>query len=765
MALFLNCILLFYIVSTATAVISYSVHCFNAEGSLPTQQSPSSTSACPIPYSLTSCTLKPITVGLNDEPKGSYITYDNKCVAWSTFYGDNGGGIQVFARCCDFSGLGSTSQQNIATYTSPISADNDDAVTSVSCTSNQALIGCTSFGNTIGYDGSFVGLADNPYPGNKSHGIYDTDNICSAQNGYNGVGVYAYATCYDKTSILNGYEIDCVMVLGNWSTGNTQSGTPSSVTCPSNEYFMTSCAPFSWWNSIAENYIQNNQCIVTDNRGGSYQNIAIHSVAYAVCCRMIIPTSSPTINPTRNPIEPTISPSSTLTINPTSVTPGPTLSPYPSGNIIGCFDTSASYCPNGVGCFGSNSCAQCNFPISYSSNLLHTCSIQNLSSICHNEHPNYCAYTSVPSNYPTQQPTISPETHIPTISPTNIPTTNPTFEPTLSPIFASNNPTYRPTQSPFETGNAEVTMITTQNINHNTDESLKPIYVWEIGKYMFIIVIALILILCCICCVLCCRIHNNKNGNKNQTGYKIDTKQIMRNKIQNNPNNDINLQLSGIPSFLFKNKNKKESSTGIYNNKISIVSILDDEDEGTVTNTNNNNNNNTNSGLADDEFEIITKDISDDKNNKYIGEPHGTIDIVSDVILTGSDDENETPGTDENNNEEDVITSEGTGDSDEPVINDEYEQTVTFTGKNDNDDVFGYNVYHDNNHIIKELQQPMEEIKYNDDIKMVKENNAELKQKSSDESIYMDYHQYKDKKIREQINNDNQKTDNGMEEI
>ena len=136
-------------------------------------------------------------------------------------------------------------------------------------------------GNTVGFDGAYVGNEYTFY--NHTYGTFGTLNKCTAQNGYNGVGVYAQSVCFNHTLLANEYELECAMVLGNKTSGTTQSGTPSIAKCPSPDYFMSSCSGYSWWNSVGQYAIENDECIVTDNRAGIDGNgVEVHSVASGI---------------------------------------------------------------------------------------------------------------------------------------------------------------------------------------------------------------------------------------------------------------------------------------------------------------------------------------------------------------------------------------------------------------------------------------------------------------------------------------------------
>ena len=393
----------------------------------------------------------------------------------------------------------------------------------------------------------------------------------------------------------------------------------------------------------------------------------------------------------------------------------PTIEAFPDGNIVACFDVPSSYCQPGgseLGCFEASNCAKCNYPNSWSTNGLHTCSALNISQRCHDLYPSECLYptdsptilpthlpTKVPTKLPTQNPSDSP-TNSPTMEPTLMPTAHPSkspsnlpssktptasptdlptadmqsFYPTDAPSDAptmrlSDDPTNIPTSKPSMDSTsasvaltALVTMVSTKTPSKIEHEIIND----QIIEYMIIIIVLLSLILCCLCCLWIHRLCI-KPQTKMKLSYDYDTAiyNMQQNALHHNNSKQLTLQMSEVPTYSEKDKTETDS--------VRIIEY------------------NTNGNIAEDEFIINDSD----ENAEYTkGEVYNHL----------TDDDEATPGS----NVEDAVTSEGTGDDDEET------QTVGMET---------LNVYKD-----------------------------EMKEKSSESSyLYLDYDEYAEQRVKDQL--------------
>ena len=152
-------------------------------------------------------------------------------------------------------------------HASAISELADDSITSVQCGTDETLVGCSGHSESAQFDGAFP----------------STNNTCSAQNGFSSPsGAYADAVCLDNTLLLDAYTLECVVVSGAQSTFEDREG-ESRVSCPSSEYFMSSCSAQSDWNAIARYFIEGeDDCTVSNNKYGAVVASAIWCVRLCV---------------------------------------------------------------------------------------------------------------------------------------------------------------------------------------------------------------------------------------------------------------------------------------------------------------------------------------------------------------------------------------------------------------------------------------------------------------------------------------------------
>lgn len=230
-----------------------------------------SQTSCSTGYILVSCGFQT----LNDTAwlsfDGSYIENDI-CYARMGFKGNPwftylNIAVQAIARCCAL-----PSSTTCTTYQSPRSNIYDDNKTVITCPeTNQILMGCGVstdggyYNNGDDYgspaiDGSYPLLQDwwDPTVGQ----LFPTNNSCTAANGGEGTGVYAWATCCSTTDPT--VDIKCGMIKGNHSPkipGQSNNGQLSIVTCPS-DYFMTGCSSFTYFKSHSKWAINDdNECV------------------------------------------------------------------------------------------------------------------------------------------------------------------------------------------------------------------------------------------------------------------------------------------------------------------------------------------------------------------------------------------------------------------------------------------------------------------------------------------------------------------------
>ena len=119
---------------------------------------------------------------------------------------------------------------------------------------------------------------DGSHPGYDTNGkdnpneLLATSNVCTAQNGNGGSGVWANARCCIEDD--PDYILDCKQIWGE-ASGNNE-GDYSSVSCPSG-YFMSGCNVFTYWQDIDGARIIGDTCY-------AYNGHDSRVWAVAVCC-------------------------------------------------------------------------------------------------------------------------------------------------------------------------------------------------------------------------------------------------------------------------------------------------------------------------------------------------------------------------------------------------------------------------------------------------------------------------------------------------
>ena len=136
--------------------------------------------------------------------------------------------VKAKAYCCDLTDWGITNN-DCESPVSPVSADDDDAPTSVTCSNGYTLFGCTYIGESD-MDGGCVSTTTDCNP--SQHG--NNPIRCVGRDGSNsGGGITSRARCCKSSfSYANADDLVCIIQYSSQSI--------NSVGCP-NGYFPLSC--------------------------------------------------------------------------------------------------------------------------------------------------------------------------------------------------------------------------------------------------------------------------------------------------------------------------------------------------------------------------------------------------------------------------------------------------------------------------------------------------------------------------------------------
>ena len=154
-----------------------------------------------------------------------FLTYNN---AHTYFYHSIFIRVKAKAYCCDLTDWGITNS-DCESPISSISADNDDAPTSITCSNGYTLFGCTYIGESR-IDGGCVSTTTDCNP--SQHG--NKPIRCVGRDGETGNGgITSRARCCKSSfSYANADDLECIIQYSSQSI--------NSVGCP-NGYFPLSC--------------------------------------------------------------------------------------------------------------------------------------------------------------------------------------------------------------------------------------------------------------------------------------------------------------------------------------------------------------------------------------------------------------------------------------------------------------------------------------------------------------------------------------------
>ena len=250
--------------------ISHTIHCFNAEGDFVSSDAGlQSTASCPSAYTLLSCGM---TQNGSVKYTGSFIRND-QCLGYGA-KSESGGYIQVHARCCNLTDYGSPFQF----YESTTYFEVDDDPLYQSCGSdNEELVACAGYKHVLDETDDDPKYFDGFSAGNRDDWDYvdtslDTYDKCVTVNGYTAsADGYSGAMCYDKSTMDNGYDIECVSRWGDRTYYRDDD--TSRASCPENDeydWFITSCTAQTRWGCITSHLVEGDECIATDSCSPDY---------------------------------------------------------------------------------------------------------------------------------------------------------------------------------------------------------------------------------------------------------------------------------------------------------------------------------------------------------------------------------------------------------------------------------------------------------------------------------------------------------------
>ena len=218
---------------------------------------------------------------------GSWIN-NNTCYARNGRDRSNDdNGVYAYARCCNNLNI-----KNCNDITSEKSGNNNGDTVTASCNNNinQVLTGCTMSTFSIHMDGAYAGNKNTTFTTILSN----TNNLCNAENGANGNGIYAQARCCETENNCN---LECYTIWSKSKSGSSDDAL-TSVTCPNN-YFLSSCSVYTISQNIDGAYFGNNSNTCYAQNGYAGDDVW----ANAICCRQwyYYPSEPPTFEPTFEP--------------------------------------------------------------------------------------------------------------------------------------------------------------------------------------------------------------------------------------------------------------------------------------------------------------------------------------------------------------------------------------------------------------------------------------------------------------------------------